>query len=305
MAEKHELVPWDDEFLVRRGNYLTEITPELAGRLLERNTNNRKPKERAIRNYARDMEAGKWDPDASDIKFARTGDLLDGQNRLMACMAAGVPFPTLVRTGLDIHSRMHVDVGVKRTVADMLKMERGVTRSPTTVGAAVVLRIRYEDRVFNHAGKRSTTVGGGGRPFQFISLTHDEYLEYLDEHPSFLKFHGHAEAVRNRVVPAFPGSAILCFLSMAAELDEKETLQFVQRLTEGEFAGPDDPLPVLIQYAALLRGNQGYGSPGHKGQVLQQSVVLALTRTWNAMRGGPPLKGRLHIKITDTLVMPK
>lgn len=304
-VERHELVPWDDEFLVRRGNYLTEISPELAGRLLERNLNNRRPKERAIRNYARDMAAGKWDPDASDLKFSRTGDLLDGQNRLMACQRAGVPFPTLVRTGIATHTRAHVDTGVKRTVADMLKMELNVGKNPATVGAAVTLRVRYEDRIANYRGKRSTNVSGGGRVNQLIVLTHDEVLQYLNDHPSFLQFHGHAESLRNRVFPAFPGSAILAFLSMAGEIDEKAALQFVDQLQNGEYGGVDNPMPALIQYAAMVRGNTGLGSPGHRGQVLQQSVLLAMVRTWNAMRGGPPLTGRLHIKVTDTLVMPR
>lgn len=303
-GRRQELIPWDDGFLVRRGNYMTLITPELAEKLLERNNNNRKPKERAIANYARDMGAGKWDPDASDLKFARTGDLLDGQNRLMACIKAGVPFPTLVRTGAQTHTRAHVDTGVKRTVADMLKMELDIGRNPTTVGAAVTLRVRYEDRVLNHRGKRTANVSAGGRPMQHIALTHDEVLQYINDHPAILRFHSTAESLRNRVFPAFPPSAILCFLSMTAELDEKETLHLVDRLLNGEFGGVDDPLPVLIQYAALIRGNRGTGSPGHRGQVLQQSVLLALVRTWNAMRGGQQLRGRLHIKTSDTLVLP-
>lgn len=299
-----ELQEWNEEWLVIKGNYLTLITPDLAKDLLERNSNNRKPKARAIGQYRRDMEAGRWDPDASDIKFARTGELLDGQNRLIACVEAGVPFPTLVRTGLSVHSRSHVDTGVKRTVADMLRMELGITDNPTTIGAAVLLRVRYEDRVLNHQGKRSINVSAGGRPAQNMVLTHDEYLVYLTEHPLFQKLHARAESMRKRAFPAFPASAVLAFMAMAAEQDEKALLTLTEQLMEGEYGGVDSPLPRLVHYAAMVRGNTNLGSPGHKGQVLQQSVVLAMTRVWNATRGGDPIKGRLHIKTSDRLVLP-
>lgn len=303
-ASGDPILPWDDEFLVRRGNYLTEISPELAMRLLDRNENNRKPKERAITLYARDMEAGKWDPDASDLKFAATGVLLDGQNRLMACVRAGTPFKTLVRTGLGVHTRANVDTGVKRTAADMLRMELGVLQNPATVAAAAILWVRYQDRVENHNGKRSANRSGGGRHNQQLAMTHDELLAFINEHDGLLKFHTTAESLRRTVFPAFPPSSILAFLAMAGEQDEKAAFKFAERLANGEYGGPDDPLPALIQYAALVRGNAGMGSPGHKGQVLQQSVLLAMTRVWNATRGGAPLTGRLHIKITERLVMP-
>lgn len=300
----HDFMEWDDEFLVRRGNYMTLIDPDLAKRLLERNESNRRPKQRAIALYARDMAAGKWDPDASDLKFSRTGELLDGQNRLYACVEAGVPFPTLVRTGLAKETRTHVDVGVKRTVADMLRMELGLTDNPTTVGAAVTLWVRYQDRVDNHHGLRLANQSAGGRHNQLINLTHDEVKQFLHDHPTLLLFRTRAESLRKQVFPAFPPSAILAFLGMAGELDEKRASQFTDRLLHGEYGGVNDPLPVLVGYAAVVRGNTGTGSPGHRGQVLQQSVLLAMIRTWNADRGGAPLAGRLHIKISDRLVMP-
>lgn len=299
-----EVQEWDEEWLVRRGNYTTVITPELAEQLLERNTNNRPKKERAISQYARDMQAGKWDPDASDVKFARTGELIDGQNRLLACMRAGVPFPTLVRTGLSIKAKAHVDTGVKRTAADMLRMN-GVAGQPTTVGAAVTLWSRYEDRVKNWGGRRLTNRSGGGSGSWVLMLTHEEILDFLMEHPTVEMFANHAEAVRRQVMPAFAPSAILTFLAMAGEKAEDEAYQFVDRLISGEFGGIGDPMMALVQYAAVIRGNTGTGSPGHRGRVAQESQVQAMSRVWNATRRGEKIDGRLHIKITDRLVMPE
>lgn len=288
--------PWDDEWLVRKGNYLTTITPELAERLLARNTNNRRPKERKIQQFARDMIAGRWDADASDIKFARTGELIDGQNRLMACVRSGAAFPTLVRTGLGLDTKMHVDTGTARTVADVLKMSGGYT-NPSATGAAVALWQRYEARVTQFGGKRTTDTKGP------TPLTHDEVLDFLEKHPAIQMFSAEAERVR-RAIPALPTSSILCFLGMAAERDERQAHRFAEQLVAGEFGGVGNPLAALIQYAAMARGRQ-QGSPGYRGRQAQESHLLALIRVWNAIRRNETMTTRLIIKITDRLVMPE
>lgn len=300
-----KMVKWDDKWLAARGSYYTTITPELAVKLLERNTGNRPPKQRSIKQYARDMQAERWDPDASDIKFAHTGELIDGQNRLIASMVSGASFPTLVRTGLNPQAKRHVDTGVKRTAADMLRME-GYFANPTAVGAAVTLWLRYSDRVENYQGKRLGNQSGGGRPGQQPVFTHDEILDFLEKHPVLEKMAPRAEAVRRQVMPAIPPSVILAFLGMAAEKDEAQANAFIDRLIGGEYGGPGDPMVALVQYAARVRGYVGkIGSPGHRGRVAQESHLHALSRVWNATRKGERIEGRLHIKISDRLVMPQ
>jgi hypothetical protein len=295
-----EIREWDDEWLVRRGNYLTIITPELAARLLERNTNNRNPKLRAIEDYTRDMRAGKWDPDASDLKLSRTGELIDGQNRLMACIAADRPFPTLVRTCVSLDAKAHVDTGVKRTIGDVLKMEH-IHGRPSTVGASVLLRYRYEDRVRNHGGRRlaNATAGGGGRGRQMLTMTHDEVLDFLARHPAHGLLAERAESLRRAVMPALLGSSILAFCAMAHEIDPDLLGQMDERLRNAEFGPLGDPLSILVQYAASAR------SSVHRGRVAQDSHLLALAKVWNALRSGEPMDGRLHPKLTDLLVLPE
>lgn len=302
---KPAIVKWDDKLLKTRGNHTITITPELAARLLELNKNNRPPKKRAISQYARDMRAGKWNPDASDLKFSDKGELIDGQNRLLACMLSEASFTTLVRTGLDPSAKDHVDTGVKRTVADVLKMH-GVTSNPTAVGAAVTLWVRYVDRVENYGGKRLANLSGGGRPGQQMILTHQEILDFLERHPMIERFTPIAESVRRQAIPAIPPSVIVAFLAMAAEKDEKEANRFAERLIAGDYGGVGDPMIALVQYAARVRGNLGVlGSPGHRGRVAQESHLQALSRVWNAIRAGEKIEGRLHIKITDRLVVPQ
>jgi hypothetical protein len=301
------ITKWDDKLLKTRGNYTVTITPNLAARLLELNKGNRPPKKRAIAQYARDMKAGNWNPDASDLKFSTAEELLDGQNRLLACLLSDSPFTTLVRTGLVPSAKDYVDTGVKRTAADVLRMH-GMTTSPTAIAAAVGLWVRFVDRVENHNGKRLTNPSGGGvhAAQSQIVLTHKEILDFLEKHPTIEEFAPMAESIRRQVMPAIPSSSILTFLAMTAEKDPEATKQFGERLISGAYTGPGDPMIALVQYAARVRGNVGtLGSPGHRGRVAQESHLQAMNRVWNATKAGQKIEGRIHIKITDKLVMPK
>lgn len=53
--------------------------------------------------YATAMRAGKWSlthPGIQGIAFDENGVLVDGQNRLLACISANVPFTTVVFRGM-------------------------------------------------------------------------------------------------------------------------------------------------------------------------------------------------------------
>lgn len=292
-----QLLPWDPEWLVRRGNYLTLITPEVANGLLERNTNNRRPKTRKIEQYAREMKAGRWDPDASDIKLARTGELIDGQNRLMACVEANVPFPTMVRTCLGLGSKSKVDTGTARTAADALKMAGIHGGSPTAMAAAVALRVRYMERVEMFDRRR-------GWDYRSTVLTHDEVIDFLAAHPMIEKFGGRAQHLHVQVIPAFAPSVVSAALSWFAEADEVDAAVFYERLISGEWGGPGDPLMSLVGYAARLRGNRKQGSPGGRGRVAQEEGLMALVKVWNAFRSGEDIK-LLSIRREERLEVPQ
>lgn len=272
---------------------MTTITPDIARDLLTRNTGNRNPKPRMIGQFARDMRAGRWDPDAADLKFSASGFLIDGQNRLMACVEANVPFSTLVRTGLNPRTKIYVDTGARRTAADALRMA-GVTGSTGAIAAAVALRVRYSERIELYGRRR-------GWDYKSQILTHDEVLSYLEDHPAVNKFAPSAELMRKRVV-AIPTSPILASLSWFAEVDESDTASFVSKLVEGDFGGAGDPLLALLGYAARLRSGRT-GSPGARGRVAQEEHMMAFIKVWNALREGNALD-RLAIGRHDKLETP-
>lgn len=95
------------------------VTPDLAKQWLETNINFRDPIESKIGEYTFLMKSGKWDENGESLKFNKNGNLVDGQNRLTACVQAGQPFTTVVVR--DVVSDLNIDVGSKRVLAQWLK----------------------------------------------------------------------------------------------------------------------------------------------------------------------------------------
>jgi hypothetical protein len=101
---------------------------DLVESLLAANTRNRTPKQSSILVYADEMQNGNWRLTNQGIGLSKTGVLLDGQNRLLAMRMAGYPHvPFLLVTGLDEDSANYIDIGSKRSTADLLKLVFNVT----------------------------------------------------------------------------------------------------------------------------------------------------------------------------------
>src|SRR4051812_15220853 len=98
------------------------ITPELATIILERmNEKNRRQRRANITRFAAAMDAKEWVLTGDTIKFSRAR-LLDGQNRLAACVRSGVPFKTHVVFGVDENAFTRIDAGAKRTNPDTFQV---------------------------------------------------------------------------------------------------------------------------------------------------------------------------------------
>ena len=111
------------------------ITPKIASNFLAHNEHN--PRKNTNRNqieaYARDMAAGKWFANGEPIVFDATGDLKDGQHRLMAVVKANVPVYMFVIRGID-PSYTTFDYGMLRRMCQ----ELGVSRNVEVIASMIV-----------------------------------------------------------------------------------------------------------------------------------------------------------------------
>ena len=110
------------------------ITPEIATTLLEQNNENRPLRQGRVERFAADMAAGKWALNGETVKVDTTGNLLDGQHRLWACVESGVAFQTFIIYDLPAESFRTIDNGMPRTLGDLLSL-RG-TQNANIVGSA-------------------------------------------------------------------------------------------------------------------------------------------------------------------------
>lgn len=100
------------------GVHKVKITPADAKILLGVNGSNRNVKKRHVTALSRIITEGHWEPYASMISVDVNGSLIDGQHRLLACVAANLPIEVILSTGQTVKSRFVVDTGAKRSLGD-------------------------------------------------------------------------------------------------------------------------------------------------------------------------------------------
>lgn len=106
-----------------KGSVVT-ITPKMATKMLERNASfQRKVRNSQVRTLVHAIQRGEWQLTHQGIAFDVDGKLIDGQHRLLAIIAAGVPVEVFVITEAATESFIVLDTGKTRDTADLLAIE--------------------------------------------------------------------------------------------------------------------------------------------------------------------------------------
>lgn len=126
------------------------ITPEKARALLsavpEFQRNIRKHRVAQIVNDIRD---GRWEFNGESIVISESGELIDGQHRCAAVVAAEIPIQAVVVRGVKDEAYDTIDKGLSRSVADGLKD----MPSNTSIAAAAKAWLKYDKRgTFSSSG---------------------------------------------------------------------------------------------------------------------------------------------------------
>ena len=126
------------------------ITPEIAAEYLVKNTRNyRKLSRSKVLVLTRELLAGEWLPSTQGIGFDTDGCMVDGQHRLWAIVQTKIPVTMLVCRGLVPVVKDKIDVGNKRTFADL-----------TGLPSAVIATVRVPFRAVLTGNGRSGIVKG-------------------------------------------------------------------------------------------------------------------------------------------------
>lgn len=101
---------------------LTNITPQTAAAILEKNTNNRRLSQPTVNAYAREMQNGRWQVTHQGVAVYDDGTLADGQHRLAAIVESGCTVPMLLTTGIPKASASGIDVNRPRSAIDVIRI---------------------------------------------------------------------------------------------------------------------------------------------------------------------------------------
>ena len=119
------------------------ITPEAAEALLVRKRASAGVNAAAVNAYAEAMASGRWILNGMPIILSQSDALLDGVQRLRACIKANTPFVTVVARNIPGDVLHTIDQQRRRSFAGVLEA-RGVQYAHTLQSALVKL-IRYDD----------------------------------------------------------------------------------------------------------------------------------------------------------------
>lgn len=117
---------------------IERITPDDATKMLEANIGNRKPKREPL---VQAILNGEWILNGATIVFDTNGNLIDGQNRLIACVKSGRPIETIVVRGIERAAQITMDSGVKRKLDDYLTLDGYKNASAVGAIGSALLRV--------------------------------------------------------------------------------------------------------------------------------------------------------------------
>jgi len=103
--------------------YIVHVSPELAKEWLkDANNFNRQIKQEVIDLYVHQIKSGLWRRTHQGVAFTEDKNLLDGQHRLMAIVAANVTVPMLIFMDEAKENYEYIDCGRNRSNLDTMRM---------------------------------------------------------------------------------------------------------------------------------------------------------------------------------------
>jgi hypothetical protein len=253
------------------------MTPELASHYLSNNPTNRPVSRARIIQFAAMMANGQWALNGETVVISATGRLLDGQHRLAAVVEHGHAVPMLVATGALDSTFSTIDIGAKRSAADILSISG--FRNVNILGAAAGTIYR----LFH---------GLGGN----VSVPPPSILAVAERYPSLSKWAGKTDST-NRIVSGAALTTALVYLdTFACRADLAEELYSGVKTGEDLRRGN----PILAFRNRCINARAESGGTG----VSQRYIWGTLIRTIDALEAGEQLVLVKSFDPTNTLRRP-
>lgn len=247
---------------------IERVTPQKARQWVEGGRNNRRTSEIKVKQYAMDMDEGRWRQNAVPIVFNEDGELMDGRHRMLALIEHGKPLDFAVARGVDDEAMATFDVGLARRLKDFLHL-RG--EEYAEVKASMVNMLwRFETYgTFAHSNLTQRA----------ISIS--QALDYFDARAEEFRYAaGLGQSVRSHVPLA--ASLVGALYIIFSAINESDADDFMEKVGSGAALLPTDSVFLLRRRLIDNRGAR---------DKLAQHVIAALAiKAWNAYRRGQPMQ---------------
>lgn len=201
---------------------IMRITPDMAPSLLAMRRPTAKRNQPAVAAYAQSMRAGEWVLNGMPIILSRNGFLLDGVQRLYACIEAQTPFVTVLAENVPDDTVHTIDQQRRRSFTGVLET-RGIPK-PAAVASLLAKLIRYEDGTLT----RGTSTPPWSRMERALEANRTEIdtaVKFSFDHPARLL----SEAIRTP----------LSFMGLA--VDRGAIRRFLDAIAHPERFAADEP----------------------------------------------------------------
>ncbi len=269
---------------------IMEIGPDEARTMLAANPMNRNPSTPTVDAYCRAMINGEWQFIGDPIRLNDDGEILDGQQRLMAVKDSGTTQTFLVIRGLLSDSRLVMDQGRPRTARDNLKMQDVAAYADKATIAALLLRWEMGSMGNNH-----------------VKLQNNEVYEFVMANNDLLGRAVNQAKVLRREISMAKGAAGATFFR-AHKIHVFAAAHFFDHLATG--MGLDAGDPILTLRGTIIRNKAIKGSGTRR--IASAEELYYIVRAWNAFCRGELLQklqlpatgvalGAEHFRLTEPL----
>lgn len=235
---------------------IERIDPDRARQLLERNKNNRRVSEKAVQRIRQAIRDDTYMFNGETVVLGENDEVVDGQHRLMAIVAAGKPIVTLVVRGINRESAFgHHGLGRARNLSDWLSI-RGYANPEKLASGTGVLFQYLENQLTN-----------------YCTPTIEQAAKLISDYPE-LEW---AAMARGRSSLVRPGTKV-CLAVLMQRIDEEDEERFWKVLE----TGADQPAG-----SPILKARTRIAGAGSKRERLHRRVEFGvIVAAWNKWRDG-------------------
>ncbi len=239
---------------------MVNVTPEQALKWLANKTKNRGVRKGWVSMLAHDMIEGKYVVNGQPIIFDKSGQLLDGQHRLMAIVEAKVAIKMLIMRHIDADAFKTIDSGIARKPEDVL----GILGENDAKVLAASLRLLWIYRAQKGKSVNEPTV----RP------TRHDILKTLDKEPEI-----RASISHRRIGIVLGKGSVWVFLHyILSRQDAVSATAFMDYLYDGTSLHRGDPILALREQIIRAKVTNR--------KLSTNEIVMRAFRAWNLMRKG-------------------